>query len=109
MKLRLLVLLLVVQIYPTVIPAKQGLISNAPVALKLPRTYRTSQLASEMTDTDIIQQVLEGVFSENKMDGPYMIKYCFDQKIAHATVVFLGDALARAAKGSAKDLIQLIS
>lgn len=38
-----------------------------------------------------------------------MIKYCFDDTIAHNTVVFLGDALARAAKGSAKDLVQLIS
>lgn len=61
-----------------------------------------------MTDVEVIQQVLEGIFSENKMEGPFMIKYCFNDKIAHSTVTFLADSLEKAARGSAKDLVSLI-
>lgn len=37
-----------------------------------------------------------------------MIKYCFNQTIAHQTVTFISDALDKAQKGSPKDLISLI-
>lgn len=37
-----------------------------------------------------------------------MIKYCFDNQISHATVAFIGDFLAKAAKGSSRELVSLI-
>lgn len=64
--------------------------------------------AQPLSDQEIVQKLFEGVFSENKLDGPYMVKYCFTADIAHKTVVFLGDFLDKAAKGSAKDLVSLI-
>ena len=38
-----------------------------------------------------------------------MIKYCFDAATSHKIVVFVTDALAKAAKASVTDLIALIA
>jgi hypothetical protein len=60
------------------------------------------------TDNDILQSVLEGVFAENNLPGPYMVKYCFDEPTSHRIVVFIGEAAEKAAKGSVGDLLKLI-
>ena len=40
--------------------------------------------------------------------GPYMVKYCFDDPTAHTIVIFIGEILEKAAKGSVSDLIQVV-
>lgn len=49
------------------------------------------------------------MFAENKLEGPYMIKYCFDTPTSHKIVVFVTDVLAKAAKASVTDLVKLIT
>ena len=51
-------------------------------------------------NTEIIQTIFEGIFAQNKLERPVMVKYCFSDEIAAETVRFLNDALPRAAKGS---------
>jgi hypothetical protein len=63
----------------------------------------------EITDKEIIQQGLNGLFEENKLPDPTTIVPCFDDDTAHKIVVFAGEVLEKAAKGSIADLIQLIS
>ncbi len=41
------------------------------------------------SDNDIIQEVFEGVYAENDLPGPYMIRYCFDEPTSHRIVVFI--------------------
>jgi hypothetical protein len=65
-------------------------------------------LATAPSDNDIIQGVFEGVFAENGLAGPYMVKYCFDAPTSRHIVVFLTDVLERAARGSVADLLKLI-
>ncbi len=39
-----------------------------------------------------------------------MVKYCFDEySMSHTTVLFVTDVLARAARASSKDLVQIVN
>ena len=60
-----------------------------------------------LTDKEILQQTLNGLFEENKLADPKTIVPCFDDATAHSTVVFIGTLLDKAAKGSISDLIAL--
>ena len=59
------------------------------------------------TDKEIIQQGLNGVFEQNKLPDPTTIVPCIDDDTAHKIVVFAGQLLEKAAKGSVQDLIAL--
>lgn len=59
------------------------------------------------TDKDTLQQVLNGLFEQNKLPDPKTVVPCFDDKSAHDTVVFIGTVLDKAAKGSISDLLSL--
>jgi hypothetical protein len=61
----------------------------------------------ELTDKEILQQALNGLFEQNKLKDPTTIVPCFDDKSAHDTVVFIGTVLDKAAKGSISDLLSL--
>ena len=61
-----------------------------------------------LTDKEIIQQLLNGLFTQNKLPNPTTIVPCIDDETAHKIVVFGGDVLAKAAKGSIADLLSLI-
>ena len=61
----------------------------------------------EITDKEIIQQGLNGLFEENKLPDPTTIVPCLDDNTAHKIVVFAGEVLEKAAKGSVSDLLQL--
>ena len=61
------------------------------------------------TDKEIIQQLLNGLFEQNKLPDPTTIVPCIDDATAHKIVVFGGEVLEKAAKGGVKDLIELIS
>lgn len=60
------------------------------------------------SDNDILQLVFQGLFAENNLAGPYMVKYCFDEPTSHRIVVFIGEALEKAARGNVADLLKLI-
>ncbi len=60
-----------------------------------------------LSDKEILQQALNGLFEQNKLPDPTTIVKCFDDSSAHMTVVFVGDVLEKAAKGSLSDLIAL--
>ena len=62
-----------------------------------------------LTDKQILQQALNGVFEQNKLKDPTTIVDCGDDATAHKIVVFIGQALDKGAKGSATDLISLIT
>jgi hypothetical protein len=66
-------------------------------------------LTQAITDKEIIQQGLNGLFEENKLPDPTTIVPCIDDDTAHKIVVFGGQILAKAASGSLTDLIQIIS
>ena len=61
----------------------------------------------ELTDKDILQQTLNGLFEENLLPDPTTIVKCFDDSTAHSTVAFIGTLLDKAAKGSISDLLAL--
>jgi CRISPR/Cas system-associated endonuclease Cas3-HD len=61
------------------------------------------------TDKEIIQQGLNGLFEQNKLPDPTTIVPCIDDATAHKIVVFAGDVLEKAAKGSITDLVSLIN
>jgi len=63
--------------------------------------------AFSLTDKDILQQTLNGLFEQNKLADPKTIVPCFDDDTAHKTVLFIGTLLDKAAKGSISDLISL--
>jgi hypothetical protein len=63
--------------------------------------------ALSLTDKDILQQTLNGLFEQNKLPDPKTIVPCFDDDTAHKTVVFIGTVLAKAAAGSISDLLAL--
>ena len=65
-------------------------------------------VAHSLTDKEIIQQGLNGFFEQNKLSDPTTIVPCLDDATAHKIVVFMGDLLQKAAKGSLQDLINLI-
>lgn len=61
----------------------------------------------EISDKDILQQFLNGIFEQNKLPDPTTIVPCFDDDSAHKTVVFMGQLLQKAASGSVSDLMNL--
>ena len=60
-----------------------------------------------LTNKQILQEGLNGLFTENKLPNSTTIVPCIDEDTAHLIVVFIGDVLAKAAKGSVTDLIAL--
>jgi len=68
-----------------------------------------SSAMPEATDKEILQQALNGLFEENKLADPTTIVPCIDDATAHKLVVFIGEVLEKAAKGSVTDLVQLIN
>ena len=67
----------------------------------------TFSIEPEASDKEILQQGLNGVFEQNKLADPTTIVPCFDDATAHNTVVFVGQILDKAAKGSISDLLSL--
>jgi hypothetical protein len=60
-----------------------------------------------LTDKEILQQTLNGLFEQNKLPDPKTIMPCIDDDTAHKIVVFAGQVLDKAAKGSISDLLSL--
>ena len=60
-----------------------------------------------LTDKEILQQALNGLFEQNKLPDPKTIMPCIDDDTAHKIVVFAGLVLDKAAKGSISDLLSL--
>ncbi len=50
---------------------------------------------------------MNGLFEENLLKDPTTIVPCFDDDTAHKTVLFIGQVLNKAAKGSISDLLAL--
>lgn len=65
-------------------------------------------IASALTDKEIIQTGINGLWEQNKLSDPTTIVPCLDDDTAHKLVVFAGQVLDKAAKGSPTDLISLI-
>ena len=61
-----------------------------------------------LTDKQILQQGLNGLFEENKLPDPTTIVPCIDDATAKKIVAFIGTVLDKAAKGSPADIISLI-
>src|SRR5690349_6087532 len=59
------------------------------------------------SDKDTLQQTFNGLFEQNKLPDPKTIVPCFDDDTAHKVVVFIGQVLDKAAKGSISDLLAL--
>jgi len=51
---------------------------------------------------------LNGLFEENKLPDPTTIVPCIDDTTAHKIVLFVGEVLEKAAKGSIADLVKLV-
>jgi hypothetical protein len=66
-------------------------------------------VAQTLTDKEIIQQGLNGLFEQNKLPDPTTIVSCLDDATAHNSVVFMGETLQKAARGSAGDIIGIIA
>ena len=47
-------------------------------------------LSQSLTDKEIIQQTLNGIFEQNKLADPTTIVPCIDDTTAHKIVVFIG-------------------
>lgn len=62
----------------------------------------------EATDKEILQLLLNGLFEENKLPDPTTIVPCIDDDTAHKLVIFIGEVLEKAGKGSISDLISLV-
>ena len=60
-----------------------------------------------MSDKDILQTTLNGLFEQNKLPDPTTVMPCIDDDTAHKIVVFIGKVLDKAAKGSVSDLINI--
>jgi hypothetical protein len=61
----------------------------------------------QISDKDTLQQTLNGLFEQNKLPDPKTIMPCIDDDTAHKIVVFAGQVLEKAAKGSISDLLSL--
>jgi hypothetical protein len=61
-----------------------------------------------LTNKEILQQGLNGLFEENKLPDPVTIVPCIDEATAKKIVDFIGTVLEKAAKGSVGDLISLV-
>jgi hypothetical protein len=64
-------------------------------------------LSVSLSDKEILQQAFNGLFSANGLANPTTVVECFDDDSAHKTVVFIGDVLDKAARGSLSDLLAL--
>ena len=64
--------------------------------------------ALSISDKEIIQQTLNGLFEQNKLPDPTTVVPCIDDDTAHKIVVFAGQLLEKAAKGSVSDLLSLV-
>jgi hypothetical protein len=64
-------------------------------------------IAFTLTDKEILQQSLNGAFEQNRLPDPTTILPCIDDATAHKIVVFIGQLLDKAAKGSISDLLAL--
>lgn len=60
-----------------------------------------------LTNKEILQQALNGLFEENKLPDPTTILPCIDEATAKKIVDFIGVVLGKAARGSVSDLISL--
>ena len=65
-------------------------------------------LTSALTDKEIIQTGINGLWEQNKLPDPTTFVECLDDDTAHKMVVFVGQVFDKAAKGSPSDLIGLI-
>ena len=65
-------------------------------------------LTNSLTDKEILQQGLNGLFEQNKLPDSATVIPCLDDDTAHRVVEFVTDSLKKAAKGSVADLISLI-
>mgnify|MGYP006375498271 CR=1 FL=1 len=74
-------------------------------------TYGRNIVTEEpnLTNKEIIQQALNGLFEQNKLPDPTTIVVCIDEDTAGKIVTFGGVVLEKAAKGSISDLIGLVS
>jgi hypothetical protein len=70
-------------------------------------TFLETPQIPQISDKDILQQTLNGLFEENKLPDPTTIVPCIDDDTAHKIVVFAGQVLEKAARGSISDLIAL--
>ena len=61
----------------------------------------------ELTDKEILQQFLNGIFEQNKLPDPTTIVPCFDDDSAHRTVAFMGQLFGKLASGSLSDLLAI--
>lgn len=61
-----------------------------------------------LTDKQILQQGLNGLFEENKLPDPVTIVPCIDDATAKKIVNFIGVILDKAAKGSVGDIISIV-
>ncbi len=68
-----------------------------------------SEEVPNLTDKEILQQTLNGLFEQNKLPDPTTIVPCIDDNTAHSIVDFAGQILEKAAKGSVTDLVSLVS
>lgn len=50
---------------------------------------------------------MNGLFEQNKLPDPSTVVPCFDDATAHKVVVFIGDLLDKAAKGSPSDIAKI--
>lgn len=66
-------------------------------------------LTLSLTDKEILQLSLNGIYEQNKLPDPKTVTDCGDDATNHKIVVFIGDALGKAAKGSVTDLVSLVS
>ncbi len=64
-------------------------------------------LTQALTNKEILQQGLNGLFEQNKLPDSTTIVPCIDEDTAHKIVVFIGQVLEKAARGSISDLIGL--
>ena len=62
-----------------------------------------------MTNKEILQQGLNGLFEQNKLPDPTTIVPCIDETTAGKIVVFAGQLLDKAAKGSVSDIASIIN
>ena len=60
-----------------------------------------------LTNKEILQQALNGLFTQNKLPNPTTIVPCIDEDTAKKIVDFIGVVLEKAARGSISDLISL--
>ncbi len=73
------------------------------------KTYFVEPSLPELTNKEILQQGLNGLFEQNKLPKPTTIVPCIDEDTAKSIVVFIGTVLEKAAKGSISDLISLVN